>query len=58
MEEGRVKFENRHKVIQVLASMVDKQPWAIIKKELLSQVLVPSGHIEKIGELIKIKGSV
>ena len=38
--------------------MIDKQPWPIIKKELLNQNLVSSNHIEKICDLLKIKGSV
>jgi len=58
LEEGRVRIENRHKVIKILANMIDKQPWPIIKKELLNQNLVSSNHIEKICDLLKIKGSV
>ncbi|CDW86336.1 eukaryotic translation initiation factor 2alpha kinase [Stylonychia lemnae] len=58
LEEGRVRVESRHKVVKILASMIDKQPWPIIKRELLNQGLVSANHIEKIGDLIKIKGSV
>jgi hypothetical protein len=36
LEEGRVRIENKHKVIKVLANMIDKQPWPLIKKELLN----------------------
>jgi len=58
LEEGRVRLENRHKVLKILGSMIDKNSWSAIKKELLVLNLVSNSHIEKIGDLLRIRGTL
>jgi len=57
MDEGQVKIERRHLVLQALSSVENKQ-WKDIKKQLQTEGLVEEANIQRIWDLIKVRGSI
>ena len=58
LDEGRVKMANRHRVIKMLSQSSDKYNWTLIKSELINQNLVSNEHADKMGDILKMKGTL
>lgn len=56
-EEARIPLEKRHKVLTLLGGL-DLANWSTLKKELVEKNLVPASCIERMGDLLRIRGSV
>jgi hypothetical protein len=57
LDEGHVKLEKRHLVLKELANIENKQ-WKDVKKKLLGASLVDLEHVERMWELLKVRGSI
>lgn len=56
-DEARVLLENRLSILKVLSNFENKQ-WKEVRKQLIQDSLVEPQNVDRIGELMKVKGSI
>eukprot|EP00347_Sterkiella_histriomuscorum_P020704 403336798 len=58
MEECHISISRRHLLIRDLSMNLDKEPWGNIKKRLIKNDLINQANAERLGEFLKIRGSI
>ena len=56
-DECRVRFDHRHLVLAALSDLDNKQ-WKEVKKVLINELFIEPANADRMGELLKIRGSI
>jgi hypothetical protein len=52
-----VRFDHRHLVLAALSDLDNKQ-WKEVKKVLINELFIEPANADRMGELLKIRGSI